>query len=359
MINFFRKIRQKLLTENKIGKYLLYAVGEIALVMIGILLALQVNNWNEEKKRRIEERDVLMELRRELNLNLKELKKYQNSGEKIMQKVALYWDYFENDKSATSKDSIAEFIFNIISTDPYNPEFNTLYSVVSTSRISLIKNEELRYYINRLSTASKTLQDFDQQRVVLRNEQLHPELSQYFYTGRIYNYIRNSKQGDEKLHVDNFGDFFLKINYNNLISRYFGYVSSGFYTSGWVIDILKDTQAIIDTELQKYDDIATKSFYAEINLVGTAVSEKDGIVALKAQNKENTLWKGRAKLKNGEISFINRNSYAVVWAGRTFPKGEIIELGSLDDGSIPVTMGTYTILFNLENNTYEFIKIHD
>ena len=50
MIKFFRRIRQQLLTENKFSKYLLYAIGEIALVMIGILLALQVNNWNEERK---------------------------------------------------------------------------------------------------------------------------------------------------------------------------------------------------------------------------------------------------------------------------------------------------------------------
>ena len=51
MIKFFRKIRQRLLTENKFSKYLLYAIGEIALVMIGILLALQVNNWNELRKK--------------------------------------------------------------------------------------------------------------------------------------------------------------------------------------------------------------------------------------------------------------------------------------------------------------------
>ena len=359
MIKFFRRIRQNFLTENKFSKYLIYAIGEIVLVVIGILIALQINNWNEEQNRRIEERDVLLELRRELSLNLKELNKYQNNGEKIMQKVALYWDYFENDRSATNKDSIAEFVNNITYTDPYNPEFNTLYSVVSTSRLASIKNEELRFYLNRLSTASKTVQDFDRQRVVLRDEQLHPALSQYFYTGRIFNYLRNSRQGDEKLHVDNFGDFFSNINYNNLISRYFGYVSSGFYTSDWVIGILKDTLAIIDKELQEYDDIATKSFYAEINIVGTAVSDKDGKIALKSQNKENTLWKVSASLKKGEISFINRNSYATIWAGRTFPRGEIMEFGSQDDGFISVKKGTYTILFDLENNTYEFIRIDD
>jgi hypothetical protein len=49
MIKFFRKIRQKMLTENKFSKYLLYAIGEITLVVIGILIALSVNNSNEIK----------------------------------------------------------------------------------------------------------------------------------------------------------------------------------------------------------------------------------------------------------------------------------------------------------------------
>ena len=50
MIKFFRKIRQNLLTENKLSKYLIYAVGEIILVVIGILIAIQINNWNEQSK---------------------------------------------------------------------------------------------------------------------------------------------------------------------------------------------------------------------------------------------------------------------------------------------------------------------
>lgn len=50
MIKFFRHIRQKLLTENKFSKYMLYAIGEIVLVVVGILIALQINNWNEQQK---------------------------------------------------------------------------------------------------------------------------------------------------------------------------------------------------------------------------------------------------------------------------------------------------------------------
>lgn len=66
MIKFFRHIRQKLLSENKFSKYLLYAIGEIALVMIGILLALQVNNWNEESKEREVELGILRQIKKRL-----------------------------------------------------------------------------------------------------------------------------------------------------------------------------------------------------------------------------------------------------------------------------------------------------
>ena len=59
MIKFFRKIRQKLLSENKFSKYLLYAIGEIILVVVGILIALQINNWNENRKLKGEEIKLL------------------------------------------------------------------------------------------------------------------------------------------------------------------------------------------------------------------------------------------------------------------------------------------------------------
>ncbi|MEH6770952.1 DUF6090 family protein [Maribacter arcticus] len=62
MIKFFRKIRQRLLTENKFSKYVLYAIGEIVLVVIGILIALQINTWNEYQNVRVLERETLVEI---------------------------------------------------------------------------------------------------------------------------------------------------------------------------------------------------------------------------------------------------------------------------------------------------------
>lgn len=74
MVKIFRKIRQHLLTENQPGqsgrsgkysKYLLYAIGEIVLVVIGILIALQVNNWNEQRKLKLKETSLLKSLEKE------------------------------------------------------------------------------------------------------------------------------------------------------------------------------------------------------------------------------------------------------------------------------------------------------
>ena len=72
MIKFFRKIRHRLLTENKISKYLIYAFVEIILVMIGILLALQVNSWNQKRLDSIEEKKILSSLKQDFRNSIEE-----------------------------------------------------------------------------------------------------------------------------------------------------------------------------------------------------------------------------------------------------------------------------------------------
>jgi uncharacterized membrane protein YgaE (UPF0421/DUF939 family) len=74
MIKFFRHIRKSLLMENKTGKYFKYAIGEILLVMVGILLALQVNNWNENRKAENNKQKLMLALKKEFSINTKTLK---------------------------------------------------------------------------------------------------------------------------------------------------------------------------------------------------------------------------------------------------------------------------------------------
>ena len=73
MIKFFRQIRQNQIMENKTGKYLKYAIGEIILVVIGILIALQINNWNSMQKDIAKEQQILLSLQAEFKQNIEEI----------------------------------------------------------------------------------------------------------------------------------------------------------------------------------------------------------------------------------------------------------------------------------------------
>ncbi len=70
MLRFFRQFRQRFLSENKFSKYLLYAIGEILLVVIGILIALQINNWNENKTKSRQLEQILSIVARDLKTDL-------------------------------------------------------------------------------------------------------------------------------------------------------------------------------------------------------------------------------------------------------------------------------------------------
>ncbi|NVJ85114.1 MAG: hypothetical protein HWE09_00760 [Cyclobacteriaceae bacterium] len=87
MISFFRKIRQKLLQQNRVSRYLAYALGEILLVVIGILIALQVNNWNENLKIREKEKLFLERIKEEALWNIdildNQIKIYQQNASNL------------------------------------------------------------------------------------------------------------------------------------------------------------------------------------------------------------------------------------------------------------------------------------
>ena len=105
MIKFFRRIRQQLLTENKFSKYMLYAIGEIILVVIGIMIALQFNNLNEEKKKQQNIDQLIVDIEKDLLVNFNEgnsvLKFYrkQDSIAKLIADNKLTKEDYDNDRS--------------------------------------------------------------------------------------------------------------------------------------------------------------------------------------------------------------------------------------------------------------------
>ncbi|MFI1770322.1 DUF6090 family protein [Thalassobellus citreus] len=141
MIKFFRKIRQKTLTENKFRKYLTYAIGEIILVVIGILIALSINNWNEDRKATRKEIKILKELKNDLNTNIIELKETYVLTNKRQLSTVLILDYLKNRKPVD--DSLKKAFENINMDGIFNIA-NTAYKYIESQGIDFLTNDSLR-----------------------------------------------------------------------------------------------------------------------------------------------------------------------------------------------------------------------
>jgi len=130
--------------QKKIQTYLLYAIGEILLVVIGILIALQVNNWNEERKGYEEERETVERLRAEFVNNLEELR---NDIERVQRSLDASRIFLEAEKSAfTMQIDSAEFynaLGDAVNSPTWSPSSYSLSDLKNSGKITKLKNEEL------------------------------------------------------------------------------------------------------------------------------------------------------------------------------------------------------------------------
>ena len=142
MIKFFRKIRQDLLSKGKTGKYFKYAIGEIVLVMIGILLALQVNNWNEQRKNRTllnNYKESLIENLEKDSVSIKKSISDIKSEQKELKQIKVRISNSSAVLDTVLKIARFEFRFYISAKGDYN---DNTYSVLnSTGDITLFKSE--------------------------------------------------------------------------------------------------------------------------------------------------------------------------------------------------------------------------
>ena len=148
MLRFFRKIRRNLIAEGRFSKYLMYAIGEIALVVIGILIALAINNWNENRIIEKREQFYLAGLKDEFEQNKIKLQNlievnrlnYQNS-----KKIA---SLIGNSEELNDEESLSEMLFNSFSYEiAYNPNNSLLIELINSGRLKDISNPELRKHL--------------------------------------------------------------------------------------------------------------------------------------------------------------------------------------------------------------------
>ncbi|WP_445385788.1 DUF6090 family protein [Robiginitalea sp. IMCC44478] len=148
MIKFFRRIRQNLLTEGKTVKYFKYAIGEIILVVIGILIALQINNWNENRKDNFVELKILQSLNNDLITDINNLKgMIKNDSLSIQYNRQLI--SILKDESVNYDASMARMFGDINRYDAFWPQKMGFESLKSKG-LEIIKNDKLKSEIVNL-----------------------------------------------------------------------------------------------------------------------------------------------------------------------------------------------------------------
>ena len=221
MIKFFRKIRFDLMEKNKTGKYLKYAIGEIVLVVIGILIALSINNWNEKQKNKSKENQILTSLLTELISQKQQLAK-QIKGDTIT--------YLANDSLMVLSGSMnfnsiptvdfSDLLYRIGVRTSFNPQSGTVEALLSSGELDLIRNEALKI---QLAGLKGRLDDYGEEDITIENfleDQLNPYLRQkiplYDQTDVDMTY-KDSRKGNFLISNEQISSLLSDLYFNNLL----------------------------------------------------------------------------------------------------------------------------------------------
>ena len=142
MITLLRRIRKSLIDSGSARRYLIYAVGEIALVVIGILIALQINNWNEYRKERTEEKKVLQDVKYTIERNIGSLDFWINTYDRVERSADIVIQAI--DQNLPFHDSLNEHFENALFKGPVIHFSREGYEVLKNKGLDIIENDSLK-----------------------------------------------------------------------------------------------------------------------------------------------------------------------------------------------------------------------
>ena len=210
MLKFFRRIRQQLLNSGEMKKYSLYALGEIVLVVLGILIAFQINNWNEQRKEKRAEWIALSDLKFEFEKNKTDFLKHADWQKGVEKSWATYLSIISNKSLTNAERAIAR---PRVGNSTFKISNIKLNSLLSTGVIDKIKNDSLKQLLLNWNDVLLTFQGIENQHEYHAKERLmtieqklkpNPTLSHVsdikitFYEAEDYHqdyYNNNSSQG--------------------------------------------------------------------------------------------------------------------------------------------------------------------
>lgn len=147
MLTFLRKIRKSLIESGSARKYLIYAIGEIALVVLGILIALYLNNWNNHRQNRKQEQQILHQLHDEFRANLEQLNEKIAFRDFLSDNTRMLLAAVDKKTKITSTDSINSWIASTLGTPTFDAAQGVSKELLQAGKLYLLRNDELRMLI--------------------------------------------------------------------------------------------------------------------------------------------------------------------------------------------------------------------
>ncbi len=238
MIKFFRRIRQQLLSENKFSKYLIYAIGEIFLVVIGILIALSINSWNQNRLDQLDKKEILSKLHIEFQLNKKILQDYKLIIEASMNSNITLLSLIGESREALSKQNLDSLLYEVY--QGYELAFteNATKNIVEGGRLNLFKNEEMTTLLNQWNSLSEVREKRLYKLDSWNNEYSIPYLMPYISFKEMDANANFRWTGKSKVKPDYY-PLFQKVEYENLVENSLWYQQN-------LYDRLEETEVLID-----------------------------------------------------------------------------------------------------------------
>ncbi len=170
MKKLFRISRKKFFAKSETKKYILYSIGEIVLVVIGILIALSINNWNDQRKDVIKEQQILTQLRDEFTSNLHQLEEKITTRKSIIQASQNILKDIDRPEMA-NRDSLIMRLAQQMNDPTFDPIVNDL---IGSGNIRLIRDEKLKRLLTNWSSDIIALQEVEKRWTKIVDEQVVP-----------------------------------------------------------------------------------------------------------------------------------------------------------------------------------------
>ena len=348
MIKFFRKIRQNLLSDGKTGKYFKYAIGEIVLIVLGILIALQFQNFNEKHRRDLLFKESMEQIYNGLKSDIDEFNGLiygLNWQVKLIDLVlnqpdslglleapfALHYIYYDY---VTIKTETEFFTKNLI----YNPE--------RFQQKNMAKN--MARYIMKINKFKSNI-NIDINEILNDNGLPRPDLSPHNPDAT---FVQDSTYFSES-QIKIAGDLIQSERFRTTLKTVRTKTN---YDIRDIKSLLAESKLLYSSIKKLIPEV--RIIYENVGIIGTAISGFDDVGATSTPMSETdfAVFETELFLKKGMVKFRCNDSWIKNWGGDTFPEGEAIS----DGINIKVDQpGQYHIRLDLNQNSYYFLKLSE